>query len=129
MPWGDLAWLMVRTLPKPSRRMFGALLLSLPLVVRTAAMGWAAPADERIAVALRGIVLPYRPADLTLVRLTQVARGASVDLDAVVRLTWAPGMRQRRFAVSAPDEAQAVQLLLGDVEAYFASLGPDRAQT
>lgn len=52
--------------------------------------------------------------------------GLHVQVTAVVNLTWPPGHRRRRFEVSAPTEAMAVEALLRQIAERFAAALPDR---
>ena len=79
----------------------------------------AAPLEERLKAALWALDLPYQPAEAALVRLSVRPGGG---LDAVVRLDWPPGMRQRRFQSVAEDEAAAFDALISEIETYFTSL-------
>jgi hypothetical protein len=73
----------------------------------------------RLRQALAELHLPF-PAQLDLVDL-RVESPAPLRLAAVVRMTWAPGLRQRRFAVEAPDESAAVAALVAAVRDRFST--------
>ena len=101
-----------------TRRSFNALTLSLPLA-GAAGGSLAAPLEERLRAALRTLDLPYQPAEASLVRLSARPEGG---LDAVVRLNWPPGQRQRRFQSLSGDEDAALADLVSEIEGYFRSL-------
>ena len=109
---------MTKASSKLTRRSFNALTLSLPLV-GLAGNGFAAPLEDRLKAALRTLDLPYQPAEASLLRLTARPGGG---LDAVVRLHWPPGMRQRRFQSAAKDEEAAFDALVSEIGTYFRSL-------
>ena len=101
-----------------TRRAFNALTLSLPLA-GAAGGSLAAPLEDRLRAALGTFDLPYQPARASLIRLSARPGGG---LDAVVRLDWPPGMRQRRFQSTAYDEEAALAELGAEIEGYFRSL-------
>lgn len=110
-----------------TRRVALALLVvaPLPLVLPRLRGGGSAPDGPegelaaRLRQALAELQLPF-PAELDLVDL-RVESPAPMRLAAVVRMTWAPGLRQRRFAVEAADETAAVTALVEAVRARFAA--------
>jgi hypothetical protein len=73
----------------------------------------------RLRQALAELQLPF-PAELDLVDL-HVETPAPLRLAAVVRMTWEPGLRQRRFAVEAADETAAVTALVQAVRDRFSA--------
>ena len=99
--------------PTLTRRDASRLILVAPFAVGVTGVAQAMPAAEGLAEALRGIVLPYRPAELHLVRQSETSDGT---LEAVVRLTWAPGQRQRLF------RAASREALFAEIETYFRAL-------
>ena len=96
-----------------NRRAACRLILAAPFAVGVAGVARAMPPAEGLAEALRGIILPYRPAELHLVRQSEASDGT---LEAVVRLTWAPGQRQRLF------QAASREALFSEIETYFREL-------
>lgn len=78
------------------------------------------PLATRLQQALAELRLPF-PARLDLVGLTVESPAAPLRLAAAVRMTWEPGLRQRSFAVEAPDEAAAVTALVESVRARFSA--------
>ena len=99
--------------PALTRRAAGRLILAAPLAVGVAGLARVMPPAKELAEALRGIALPYRPAELHLVRQSEAPDGT---LEAVVRLTWAPGQRQRLFRARHPEA------LFTEIETYFRAL-------
>lgn len=110
-----------------TRRVALALLVvaPLPLVLprrhggEAASEGPGGALAARLRRALAEVQLPF-PAVLELVDL-RVDAAAPLRLAAVVRMTWAPGLRQRRFAVEAADEAAALAALVAAVRARFSA--------
>jgi hypothetical protein len=106
-----------------TRRVALALLVVAPLglVLPRLRSGDVGAPDSALAARLRQALAELRlpfPAQLDLVDLT-VESPAPMRLAAVVRMTWEPGLRQRRFAVEAADETAAVAALVEAVRVRF----------
>jgi hypothetical protein len=116
---------MMQHVPAVSRRRAVGLLalapaaLCLPQVLRPAR---GAPADPEAALrrALAGMRLPF-PARLDLVGFVSGPSQGRAGMAAVVRMTWAPGFRQRRFAAAAETPEAALAALLDAVRAGFSA--------
>ena len=54
-----------------------------------------------LARALKELRLPHTPAQLDLVGYKENSNRDGVRLEAVIRLTWKPGLRVRKFAFEA----------------------------
>jgi hypothetical protein len=94
-------------------------LLALPPFLR-AALPTRDDPETRLRRALAEMRLPF-PADLDLIGFAQDPSDGRTRLSAVVRMTWAPGLRQRRFAVEADDPDQGFAALIADVRARFSA--------
>lgn len=77
---------------------------------------------QSVQAALDALDLPFAPARLDLIDLSHVQKDGRDHLDAVVRLTWTPGMRQSTFKAQGADPAQAVAALLEEIAAQCATL-------
>ena len=75
--------------------------------------------EGALRAGLARLRLPTAPATLTLVRLNDTTQTGQVQLNAVVRLDWAPGMRQHVFSTTKPDPERAVEALLEQVADRF----------
>lgn len=76
--------------------------------------------ETRVKEALARITLPFAPATLDLVRLTEHRHQHGTALAAVIRLTWPPGMRQRGFKASGATLSHAIDALENRIRQTFA---------
>ena len=74
-----------------------------------------------LARRLHEMTLPHAPARLDLVRYDDAVVGGKVQIEAVVRLTWPPGLRSRKIRVEAPDAETGAEAVLQEVYALFAA--------
>lgn len=126
-PAGDLrtkaryAVVMTQWFPAVSRRRAMGL-LALALLPRPLHATGTAPTDPeaRLRRALAEMRLPF-PARLDLIGFSRDAPGGRVCMAATVRMTWAPGMRQRRFATERDDPERALAALLDEVRSRFSA--------
>lgn len=81
---------------------------------------WPAPPD--LQAALHALNLPFAPAQLDVIRALQERRAGVYVMEAVVRLTWAPGMRQHKFVAQGPSAEQALKTLVAEIHDTFAAL-------
>lgn len=99
-------------------------MLGLPLRLPAASPASSAPRTDdpeaRLRRALADMRLPF-PASLDLVSFALEASDGRTGMAAVVRMTWAPGMRQRRFAAEADGPERALATLIEDVRLRFSA--------
>lgn len=127
------------------RRSALALMAAVPAGLSLSALPLQAAFDPETALrrALAQMRLPMGPARLDLVRLDLVqldlvqldlvrldpvqdetaAEADQTRLSAVVRMTWAPGTRQRKFEARAKTPDDAVKKLVQQIETTFAKAG------
>ena len=79
--------------------------------------------ETALREALAKMPLPTMPAQLDLQRFTQLRTSGQTQLNAVVRLTWPPGMRQRGFNAQGGSTEIALADLLEQIETTFARVG------
>jgi hypothetical protein len=100
----------------PSRRVVLAGLATLPVLGPGAAEASIEDRARALAQALRDMELPHAPSRLDLVRYGDGQRDGVAIIQAVVRLTWSPGVRSRKIEVHAPDYGAGLEDML--VRAY-----------
>lgn len=99
-------------------------LAPLPLVLPPLLRPAADSPEARLRRALADMRLPF-PARLDLTGFAIDATQGQVRMAAVVRMTWAPGMRQRPFTAAAGNPDTALSVLLDDIRNRFsAAAGP-----
>ncbi len=114
---------MAKKAPIFSRRQAAGLLFLAPALPFLPASASASGNHEwQMRRSLAGIQLPVRPASLDLVTFSQERRNGRSRMSAVVRMTWPPGMRQRRFTAERGDADQALADLLEEIGARFSSV-------
>ena len=104
-----------------TRRAATRLILGGPLAVGLARPVPAGPAHwaVRLEQRLKEMPLEVQPSGLALVRSSEVLGGNRAVLQAVVRLTWPPGIHQRGFRAEAYDLELALALLTLEIREYF----------
>jgi hypothetical protein len=93
-------------------------MLCLPLILP--ASGAKADPEARLRRALSEMRLPF-PASLDLTGFSVDPAQGQVRMTAVVRMTWAPGMRQRGFTARAADADTALAALLDGIRVGFSA--------
>lgn len=78
-------------------------------------------ADLRTRIS--SMTLPFAPAQLDLLELTCDDQAGQHQLQALVRLTWRPGLRQQYFSAAAPDLETAVSALARTIYQGMAAAG------
>ena len=101
------------------------------LACAAAAPGWpgaAAPdvaPDALLRHRLSEITLPFRPAQLDLQDFASAfLTDGTYEIRAVVRLTWAPGTRQRVFTAHHAEPYQALDSVVRQIKAGFIATAP-----
>lgn len=106
------------------RRAMGLLALApVPLCLPPVLRPVGAVSDDpeaRLRRALAAMRLPF-PADLDLIGFSSDPSHGRFRMAAVVRMTWAPGMRQRPFSAEADDPEEGLAALLGDIRSRFSA--------
>lgn len=103
-----------------SRRRIMNLIMVSPCFVATSANAFINISySERLQMALSAVDLSFVQGRLTLLKCHCDCIKGNYTIDAIVRLTWVPGIRQRRFFVSAKEPEDALHQVLEKVDTYF----------
>lgn len=110
---------------KLPRRSALAMMAATPAALSLSGMPLGAAQDPEAALrqSLARMRLPMAPVRLDLVQFDSEARAGRTRMSAVVRMTWAPGMRQRKFEVTARTPDDALEYLVQHVQTSFAKAG------
>lgn len=111
-----------------SRRHIMKFIAASPCVAGFPAAAFAArPYPERLQEALGNIDLSFVQGRLDLIYCHCSQTGRDHSINAIIRLTWAPGVRQHRLIATAPNPKDALEQILSQVETRFVGLAGGRA--
>lgn len=105
----------------PRRAALGLMLATPAAIGIVGAVSWRGDPEALLRQALDELPLPFSPARLELLRLEQADDRGRTRLKALVRLTWAPGMRQRGFDATGDTPDDALAILLDRIGTTFAA--------
>lgn len=112
---------MTQSAPPVSRRRLVGGLIALPATAGLSQTAVAASDHEAVLrQRLAKMVFPFAHTELALIRFKMRTDG-QIHMHAVVKMTWAPGIRQHGFQVTAPTAQMAQTLLLSDIFARFSA--------
>lgn len=110
---------------KLTRRMALATLLALPvaavMLYRKLPLAQGG-AETRLREALDAMQMPFAPTRFELVQFSESRRSGQTRLEAVIRMRWSPGIRQRGFSAEASNPDQAVTELIETARATFSAV-------
>ena len=106
--------------PLPTRRGVLVGLATLPVLSLSVAHNSTEERAKALARALREMELPFVPARLDLLRYDEDELEGDLIIQAVVKLTWAPGHRTRKLTVLNNHDETALEAVLREIFEAFA---------